>query len=328
MRSEVRARVLTSIAVAGLIVGCSRHPASSLLGSVDRASVAGPGSTLAAIGDDADRKSHDPTASAGIPPTVQITSPTPNHLFAPSLPTTCTIRFAGDDPDARSHRPLEYRYHLFSESDPFDFFEVLVDPDSLRRRFGPTFSEWTRAGGNHAEVELSALEPNARYVFVVVAIDEQGDYSRVFSFDRNMLFFYAVPPGLVGPRLTVSGDIPTANLDGGIQDDPSTAPRFEIPADHALSIHWRASAPFGDALSGFRWALDPSRVDGPGSGNGRAGGWSEWSLAETTATGGPFATGGEHRLYIEARTDVGLFTRQLLRLDVIAPAQAPTRSVD
>jgi hypothetical protein len=37
---------------------------------------------------------------------------------------------------------------------------------------------------------------------------------------------------------------------------------------------------------------------------------------------GPFATSGEHRLYIEARSVLGTLTRLLMIIDVVAPTEA------
>jgi hypothetical protein len=76
-----------------------------------------------------------------IAPTVQITNPVPNHLFTPVFGPSFRISWKGFDPDGRaSNRPVQYKFKLFLDGGPeFDFLTILVNPDSLRRRYAPHF---------------------------------------------------------------------------------------------------------------------------------------------------------------------------------------------
>lgn len=260
------------------------------------------------------------TVADNVDPVVLIVFPRPSQLFTAVVPPTFTVSWEGTDPDARSSRPLEYRYLLIDQQSS-DFFTFLADPDSLRRRDAPRFDAWTPARGNRAEVELRDLVPNAQYLFVVVALDERGGYDHVFSLSKNMLRVTVTFRHALGPRLFVSGDVDYETPVGGLLDDPASAPVFQVPMAGVSTLQWASQVFPWDELDGYRWALDPTKlaVDQPGS--GREGGWSGWGPEQTSATVGPFDAPGEHRFYIEVRTRLGALTRLLLRLEAVAPAE-------
>jgi hypothetical protein len=310
------AAALLALITAGALCGCSRPEPLSPVRSRDAARAA---ESPAVLSPDSDEPARPQGTAANLDPELQITLPRPSALFMAIVPQTFTLRWEASDPDARSNRPLEYRYLLLD--DEFEFNVFIADPDSLVRRDGPGFTNWTRIQGSKTELELRDLELNRTHLLAIVAIDEQGAFNRVFSLNTNMLRFVPGHPASLGPLLHVSGGIEYQPFTGGRLDDPATAPHFVVPMEPALAIHWTARAFPGDMLNGTRWALDPTKFDDTSHGAGREGGWSGWSLTDATASVGPFATQGEHRLYIEARTELGTFTRLLMILDVVPPTE-------
>ena len=99
-----------------------------------------------------------------------------------------------------TNKPVKYKFKIFPEGGlEFDFITLLVNPDSLRRRYAPHFSEWDSVGGDTTAIDFRDMIPGRRYVAVVVAIDEVGAYSPIMNFDINMLFFNVSYAGLLGP---------------------------------------------------------------------------------------------------------------------------------
>ena len=256
-----------------------------------------------------------------IAPSVQITSPYPSALVNLYVPTSLHIQWQGSDPDGSSGLPVKYKYRLFREgfSEP-PFSAILTDPDTLRRYYAPTFQDWDSTSAESTSVQFTNLPSGQNYIFAVVAIDEQGDYSPLFNFNTNLLRF-RVTLGNLGPILTVrSALFNYQTASGGFQDDPATAPVFEYPRALAFGVSWSAVPNPGSLLTGYRWALDPASV--PGTLTRRTldvahGEWSNWSILNTSATIGPFrgaAATAEHRLYIEVMDNVGFSSRLLIRL--------------
>src|SRR5947207_2576066 len=145
------------------------------------------------------------SAGANQRPTVEITSPHLNQLFPPELGPSIHAGWTGFDPDGRgTTRPVQYKFKLFGrDGRDFPFSQILGEPDSLRRRYAPHFSEWDSVGGDTTQVDFRNLPPGQDYIVAVVAFDEAGAYSPVMSFDTNLLFCHVLVAGTSGPKLTV-----------------------------------------------------------------------------------------------------------------------------
>jgi hypothetical protein len=200
-----------------------------------------------------------------IAPTVQIVQPVPNHFFHPTFGPSFRLGWQGLDPDGRTtNKPVQYKFKLFSDaSADFDFVHVLTDPDSLRRRYAPHFSEWDSVGGDTTAVSFTNLIPKHQYVAAVVAIDEVGAYSPIMSLDVNMLYFNVDFAGLLGPKLTVFNDsfFYTASTGGGFPLDPAAYIHTEAPAGFPIQFNWSASGDNGTFVTGYRWMLDGNAGD-------------------------------------------------------------------
>ncbi|MEQ1831782.1 MAG: hypothetical protein ABL977_01920 [Candidatus Eisenbacteria bacterium] len=246
--------------------------------------------------------------SVTIAPTLQITQPTPNHLFSPTFGPSFRLAWKGTDPDGRTtSRPVKYKFKLFPEGGPeFDFLTLLVNPDSLRRRYAPRFSEWDSVGGDTTAVDFRNLVPNRRYVAAVVAFDEVGAYSPIMNLDINMLFFNVSFAGLLGPKFTVFNESLFYTFpSGGFSLDPSGFLRTEAPAGRPIHFNWSATTASGSFVSGYRWMLDGNVNDETprDDENADTQRWSRYSPLLTAVDLPGIVPAGQsetHTLYLEA----------------------------
>ena len=260
-----------------------------------------------------------------IAPTVQIIQPVPNHLFSPMFGPSFRLGWRGEDPDGRgTNRPVQYKYKLFPEDgQEFDFLTVLVNPDSLRRRYAPRFSNWDSVGGDTTAVNFRDMAPNKKYVAVVVAFDEVGAYSPVMNLDVNMLYFTVGYAGLLGPKFTVFNESFFYTFpSGGFSLDPATFVRTEAAAGRPIRFNWFATTNAASYVAGYRWMLDGDvndereREDEQAQTNR----WSRWG-AQTTGVELPaFDPAGiseSHTLYIEAEDNMGLVSLAVIQFTVV-----------
>ena len=259
-----------------------------------------------------------------IAPAVEITFPQPNWLIELTLPPTFKIRWQGTDLDGSTQRPVKYKFRLFAEGDPEFPIQLAIErPDSLRNFYAPGFAGWDSLPGDSTETRYSNLVPNRHYLFVITAIDEAGDYDPIFSLNKNMLQFVVLYPAVLGPRITMFSEFfyytyPSA----GFCTDPTCEVPVTAPADVPLTFNWFAQPMPGLTIAGYRWALDIADVfDETPRRHGRdLNRWSPWSLDSRSATIGPFHVWDsqpEHRLYVEARDDVGLVSLGIIHLRLI-----------
>lgn len=260
-----------------------------------------------------------------IAPTLQITQPVPNHLFSPTFGPSFRLAWKGTDPDGRTtNRPVQYKFKIFPEGGPeFDFITLLVNPDSLRRRYAPHFSEWDSVGGDTTAIDFRDMVPGRRYVAVVVAIDEVGAYSPIMNFDVNMLFFNVSYAGLLGPKLTVFNEsffftYPT----GGFSLDPANYIRTEAPAGRPIRFNWSATTASGSFVSGYRWMLD-GNVGDETARTDESSDYVHWSRYSPLVKSvdlppiNPTGTSETHFLYIEAQDNNRLVSIAVVQFTVV-----------
>ena len=260
-----------------------------------------------------------------IAPTVQITNPVPNHLFTPTFGPSFRIAWKGSDPDGRTtSRPVKYKYKVFPEGGgEFDFITLLVNPDSLRKRYAPGFSEWDSVGGDTTSVNLRDLTPNRRYVVAVIAIDEVGAYSPVMNLDGNMLFFTVSYAGLVGPKFTVYNESFFYSFpNGGFSLDPALFLRTEAAASVPVRFNWYATTTSGSFVTGYRWMLDGNVSDETPrtDENTDVTRWSQYSALATGVDLPPMVPAGNsetHFLYIEAKDNSQQISLAVVQFTVV-----------
>jgi hypothetical protein len=242
-----------------------------------------------------------------LPPTVQILSPPPSVLSRVFVQPSVFIDFDGDDPDGSTGKPVKYKYRLFGPTDAeMSIATILVDPDSLRRFYAPAFAGWDSVPNDSSFVQYQNLVPGTEYLFAVVAIDENGLYSPVFSRNSNLLWMrvHSSDAALVG--LHVFGETFVHEFD-------NTTPPYGVIAalNRALTINWLGTPPAGGFIQDYRSALDPDTLDGSGDG------FTPWDVHHTSRRIGPFlgsAALQSHRLVIEARSDQGFTARAIILL--------------
>jgi hypothetical protein len=111
----------------------------------------------------------------------------------------------------------------------------------------------------------------------VVAFDQQGDYSQIFSLNSNMLHFVvSFNTGYHGPVITMTGPgLDYTYPSGGYCVCPSAEVPVEIQAGSPVTFHWSATAltPCDrEGMRSYRWTLDIRRRFRPDAAGGRTDG--------------------------------------------------------
>jgi hypothetical protein len=266
--------------------------------------------------------------STTVAPTVQILSPRPYPNLSLTLAAAVHVEWAGDDPDGVGTRlPASYRWKLFGNSGDIPTLAVLADPDSLRRRYAPTFAGWDSLPGAVHGLELRDLVPGQSYIFAIAAIDQAGAYSPVFTRGSNLLWFYVSSTASLGPIITISGpSFSYSYPSGGVYLDPLSYVHAELAADSPLQFFWSARAASGSFVRGYRWTVDIASVDDETSRGDEATDLAHWSRLSTTtsivlpAYSAAGTHGAEtHRLYLEADDDLGLRSLGVVQFTVVRP---------
>lgn len=262
-------------------------------------------------------------------PTVRILTPAPNHLYTPQMGPAFRITWTGTDPDGRtSSKPVKYKYKAFAEDNrEFDFLQLLLNPDSLRRFYAPNFSTWDSVGGDTTWAELRQLQPNKRYAFVLVGFDEVGAYSPVLSFDSSMLYFGVSVVGTLGPTMSIFSDAFFYQFSGGsFSLDENTYLKLEVAADQPLYFGWKGSTNLGAFVTGYRWRVDGNIDDEAPRSNETTDiyHWSQWSPGTTRCDLPPFVPppGRQtetHFLYVEAKDNEDMVSLVVVQFTAIRP---------
>jgi hypothetical protein len=261
--------------------------------------------------------------SSTIAPLVQITSPFPTALAVARLSPTVRITWEGRDPDGVGTKvPVKYKWILISASSEFPILQALLDPDSLRRFYAPNFAGWDSTDAATRSVQLFNLTPGTTYLFAVVAFDEAGAYSPIFTLDSNMLRFRADLAATLGPKITMSNNFFTFTYPGGGYSlDPSREVTFDMLPGRSTFITWSAEAGPGATLRSYRWKIDGDVGDeAPRAHDGDLEHWSTPSLLTTYVPLGPFGPGEVHRFYLEVEDDNGNRSLGILRMNVLSLA--------
>jgi len=265
-------------------------------------------------------------------PIVTIEEPAPNALFYSFVTPFVTIRWRGEDPDGVfTQKPLKYKFKLFKDTDAifttpakgFEQFEVARrDPDSLRRFFAPTFAGWDSSSADTTFKTYTNLVPDARYLFVVVGFDEAGAYSPIFDRNTSAVQMLVTFAGNSGPVLTIFNEFFNFTYgSGGYSTDPSRYIPLEVPARQPLRFNWSGTAANGSRMKQFRWMMDGDYIDQTVRDDERTDfkHWSQWGLANTAATVGPFNESLPHLFYIEAEDVNGLKSLGIVAFQVVVP---------
>jgi hypothetical protein len=279
---------------------------------------------------------------AFVPPPVQITCPTPPEDTILLCPPNVQISWdRAEHGHGFPRPPFQYKFILLGPGSEFPVSAAVNNPESLRDYYadhplGP-WAGWDSTDAHTRQVRYTNLIPSERYLFAVIALDRDGDYSPVFDLTHNLLHFivgYPANSDEWSPVLSMSGPgFHYTYPHGGFCPCEST----EIPAqirDHQrATFRWSAEPGFlcgSLRIRWYRWALDIAdvfdetpRIDEETDLQH----WSQRSPDATAATLGPFAPGEVHRLYIEASDDIGLISLGIIRIEV-GPGGAGRRQIE
>jgi hypothetical protein len=260
-----------------------------------------------------------------VAPTVVIRQPPPTHLYAVKMPTGLKITWQGTDPDGLGGtKPVGYRYQLFTEASAIPILAILLDPDTLRRAYGPSYGSWNWAGPDVNAVELHDLTPQQSYIFAVVARDTAGACSRVLSFDENLLFFQTLLSEGVGPALTLYNESFSMSFaSGGSFVDPSSWIHAEFAADLPVVLNWKGVPGAGRFVQGYRWSVDLPELsdETPRTNEGTdLAHWSRWSTGTTIVLPAFSPANGaneSHFFYLMAEDDQGFRSVCVLQFNIV-----------
>jgi hypothetical protein len=258
-----------------------------------------------------------------VAPSVQFLEPRrTSALINPAVPPTFTFVWTGTDPDGIHGRfPTLFKYKLFPRSNSdYDYNKLRLQPDSLRAHYAPAFAGWDSVASDTCHLTIEGMTPGSEAVLAVVAFDEAGAYSPVFSYDGNLLCFSCSYSG-AGPVLSVWNDYFSYTYGTASYSlDPGTFLHLEVPGGSPVGFYWSAKPHAGSEILAFRWAMDLETIDDPTPRSDENTDWRHWSRASallTQATVGPFVGTGadsleQHVMYIEAED-----TNHLKSLSVI-----------
>ncbi len=255
-------------------------------------------------------------------PVVTVVNPRPSRLITNTLPPSVRFTWAGNDPDGVfTTKPVKYKYILLGPGTDFKPETAESWPDSVRTYFAPTFAGWDSVGGDTLSVQYTNLTPNALYAFVVVAFDEAGAYSPVFSLDANILRFRVGFATAKGPKFTLFNEFFEFTQKSGSYN-PSEANEFfiEVPSNQAFRVNWTAEPQPGAEVRAFRWAVDIQDLSDNTPRTDELTDLAHWSSPSRNVdfvTLGPYEGGQVHRLYIEAEDNTGLKSLAILRFLVV-----------
>lgn len=269
-------------------------------------------------------------------PNVNITNPLPSSINTPLLTPSVRISWTGTDNDGVfNSKPVKYKYILLNSSSVFPLEAARSDPDSLRDFYAPNFAGWDSVGGDTTTVQFTNLPPNADYMFVVVAFDEAGAYSPIFSLNGNMLLFRVGFAGALGPRIVAFNEFFNYEWSPGYCTNCPTRETFiEVPAGRRVTFNWEGIPPIGADMKSYRWVLDSNDLlnETPRADEERDTHlWSARGVNLKSVTLGPWEgtlppdAPEEHRFYIEAEDNVGFRTLAIIRFQVVRASHEPGR---
>ena len=253
-----------------------------------------------------------------------LTDPPPSDRGRAFVPPSVLIRWTGTDEDGilNSQKPNQYRFILLDNTTPVTADSARIAPNSVPRHYAPlNWAGWDSSGADTTFKRYTDLTPGKDYMFCVIAIDEAGAYSPIFSQNTNMLNMRVTFAAQGGPRLSVWSDVFFYRYNPAVY---SLLPQHQIvieeSANQRITFNWIGETEGGAAVRGYRWALDIEDVaDQTPRSNERTdtAHWSQESSLLTSATVGPFEGGRSHFFYIEAVDNNGLKSLAVVNFSVV-----------
>ena len=245
-------------------------------------------------------------------PRVEVRTPRANRLVRYYLPPSVLFQWEGfDDDGVFTQKPVKYKFKMLTDQTEVTLATARSRPDSVRRYYAPRqWAGWDSLPGDTAQKQFTNLTPEQEYVFCVVAFDEAGAYSPLFSFDNNMIYFRVTYAGAQNPRIGFFNEFFLYEYDQGSfrPNDPAQVVQLEVPAGF-VTFNWYASPaadrdgnPIGGPIRSYRWAVDITDLDDetPRQNDEDISHWSQKTSDVTSCRIGPYPGGETHKFYLEA----------------------------
>ena len=262
-----------------------------------------------------------------VAPTVALLDPHPSHLTVAYVTPSVRFTWQGSDIDGQlTQKPVKYKFKLFSQSGPYPLSDALNGAgglERLREFYAPGFAGWDSCGGETTSVQYTNLTPDAIYLFVVVAFDEAGAYSPIFTLDNNCLIVNVKLANAGGPKITVFNEFFTYRYSSGSYNptDQANWIHVDVPFKQLITFNWFAESDPGAQVSYYRWRLGGDVADETPRSNEYTdvGHWSAPSINVTSASVGPFLRDTVLFFYIEAADNNGLKSLAIVNFRVVKP---------
>jgi hypothetical protein len=262
-----------------------------------------------------------------VAPDVGITDPVPSSLTTAYVTPSVRITWQGSDPDGQlTQKPVKYKFKLISAGGEFPLDVALGSGglEKLKQFYAPHFVGWDSISGDTTSVQYTNLTPNATYLFVVVAFDEAGAYSPIFSFDSNCLRMTVLLAAAGGPKLTIFNEYFNFTYSAGTYEpeNPIRWIKLDVPFNTGITFNWFAQTDPGAQIAFYRWKLGGDVSDDTPRSNETTdiGHWSTPSLNTVSALVGPFPRDTVLFFYIEAGDNNGLKSLGTVQFHVVKPA--------
>jgi hypothetical protein len=245
-------------------------------------------------------------------PTVEVRVPRANPLVRYYLPPSVLFQWEGSDIDGVfTQKPVKYKFKMLTDQTEVTLATARSKPDSVRRYYAPReWAGWDSLPGDTTQKQFTGLTPEQEYVFCVVAFDEAGAYSPIFSFNTNMVYLRVTYAGAQNPRIGFFNEFFLYEYDQGSfrPNDPAQVVQLEVPAGY-VTFNWYANPaadrdgnPIGGPIRSYRWAVDITNLDDETSrtDDSDVSHWSQKTSDVTSCRIGPYPGGETHKFYLEA----------------------------
>ena len=272
-------------------------------------------------------------------PRVQIVHPRASSLVKYYVTPTTTIRWEGfDDDGVFTQKPVQYKFKMLTSETEVKLADANVTPDLVRQYYAPRhWAGWDSLPGDTTEKQYSGLNVDQDYLFVIVAFDEVGAYSPIFSRNANMVLMKVTYSGAQLPKIGFFNDFFQYEYAAGSwqPSDPEKEFRLEVPAarpghpEDRLTFKWYAlpatdtrGNPIGGPIRSYRWAVDIINVFDETERSDEEldlTHWSQKSSAVTSCRIGPYSGGEIHKFYLEAEDVNNLKSLGIIRFTSVLP---------
>lgn len=260
-------------------------------------------------------------------PTVRVYSPPATSQGRAYVTPAVRIQWDGEDRDGVfTKKPIKYKWKLLTDNTEVNVLTALAKPDSVRRYWAPrNWAGWDSTSSDTTQMQLKSLVPNQEYIFCVVAFDEAGAYSPVFSRDQNMLYFRVTFAGANNPKISFFNEFFFYEYPSGSYEptNPARVVQLEVPAGQPIAFNWFATPIEGSEMQSYKWAVDIQDLEdnSPRTGPNDLAHWSTPNLNSTSCTIGPYpGSPVPRRFYLVAQDINQLRSLGTIEFTAVAPS--------